>query len=64
MNEKVPVLRRAETQAEAGPLMPMMRRANMRLSLAAGRRNRKGLAAESLEPKGSGRTEGFSRHLN
>jgi hypothetical protein len=30
MNEKTPVLRRAETQAEAGPLMLMVRRANMR----------------------------------
>jgi hypothetical protein len=34
----IPVLRRAETQAEAGPLMRMVRRANMRLSIAAGRR--------------------------
>ena len=32
---KVPVLRRAEAQAEAGPLMLMVRRANMVLSIAA-----------------------------
>src|ERR1700754_404891 len=37
----VPVLHRAEAQAEAGPLMPMVRRANMGLSIAAGRGNRK-----------------------
>jgi hypothetical protein len=41
VNEKIPVLRRAETQAEAGPLMLMVRRANMGASIAAGRRNRK-----------------------
>jgi hypothetical protein len=29
MNRKIPVLRRAEAQAEAGPLMRMMRRENM-----------------------------------
>jgi len=29
MNRKIPVLRRAEAQAEAGPLMRMVRRANM-----------------------------------
>ena len=37
----IPVLRRAEAQAEAGPLMLMVRRANMGLSIAAGRENRK-----------------------
>ena len=42
MNRKIPVLRRAEAQAEAGPLMRMMRRENMGLSIAAERRNRKG----------------------
>src|SRR6267154_1520838 len=42
MNRGIPVLRRAEAQAEAGPLMLMVRRANMGLSIAAGRRNRKG----------------------
>jgi hypothetical protein len=35
---QVPVFRRAEAQAEAGPLMLMVRRANMGLSIAAGRR--------------------------
>ena len=29
MNREIPVLRRAEAQAEAGPLMRMVRRANM-----------------------------------
>src|SRR2546429_136768 len=38
MNRGIPVLRRAGTQAEAGPLMLMVRRANMRPSIAAGRR--------------------------
>ena len=37
-SEGIPVLRRAEAQAEAGPLMLMVRRANMRLSIAAGGR--------------------------
>jgi hypothetical protein len=36
--KQVPVFRRAEAQAEAGPLMLMVRRANMGLSIAAGRR--------------------------
>ena len=44
MNRKIPVLRRAEAQAEAGPLIPMMRRENMELSIAAGGGNRKGRA--------------------
>jgi hypothetical protein len=35
--------RRAETQAEAGPLMLMVRRANMGLSIAASGVNRKAL---------------------
>jgi hypothetical protein len=34
MNKEIPVLRRAEAQAEAGPLMLMMRRADMELSIA------------------------------
>jgi hypothetical protein len=34
---KIPVLRRAKAQAEAGPLMLMVRRANMELSIAANR---------------------------
>ena len=38
---EIPVLRRAEAQAEAGPLMLMMRRANMGLSIAASQENRK-----------------------
>jgi hypothetical protein len=29
VNDKIPVLRRAEAQAEAGPLIPMVRHANM-----------------------------------
>jgi hypothetical protein len=29
MNREIPVLRRAEAQAEAGPLIRMMRRENM-----------------------------------
>jgi hypothetical protein len=41
MNEEIPVLRRAEAQAEAGPLMVMVRRSNMELSIAAGRGNLK-----------------------
>ena len=45
MNWKTPVLRRAEAQAEAGPLMLMVRRANMGFSIAAGSGNRKGLRA-------------------
>jgi hypothetical protein len=36
--KQVPVFRRTEAQAEAGPLMLMVRRANMGLSIAAGRR--------------------------
>lgn len=43
MNRKNPVLRRAEAQAEAGPLMRMMRRENMGLSIAVGTGNRKGM---------------------
>jgi hypothetical protein len=39
----VPVLRRTEVQAEAGPLMLMVRRANMGLSIAAGGAKRKAL---------------------
>ena len=42
MNSKFPVLRRAKAQAEAGPLMLMMRRANMGASIAGGGGNRKG----------------------
>jgi hypothetical protein len=34
-------LRQAEAQAEAGPLMRMVRRANMELSIAGGGLNRK-----------------------
>ena len=47
MNRKIPVLRRAEAQAEAGPLMLMVRRANMGLSIAARRGNRKARTAFS-----------------
>jgi hypothetical protein len=36
--KQVPVFRRTEAQAEAGPLMLMVRRANMGLSIAASRR--------------------------
>ena len=42
MDKEIPVLRRAKAQAEAGPLMLMVRRANMELSIAANRENRKG----------------------
>jgi len=41
-------LRRAETQAEAGPLMRMVRRANMGVSIAASRRIAKPRAGPSL----------------
>ncbi|KRR08401.1 hypothetical protein CQ12_20545 [Bradyrhizobium jicamae] len=37
VNRTIPVLRRAKAQAEAGPLMLMMRRENMGLSIAANR---------------------------
>ena len=40
-SEGIPVLRGAETQAEAGPLMLTVGRGNMRLSIAASDRNRK-----------------------
>src|SRR5712692_10163681 len=45
MNQGIPVLRRAEAQAEAGPVMLMVRRANMRLSIAASRRRGAGAGA-------------------
>ncbi|WP_156795886.1 hypothetical protein [Bradyrhizobium icense] len=48
VNREIPVLRRAKAQAEAGPLMLMVRRANMGLSIAGGRENRKGLPAGQL----------------
>jgi hypothetical protein len=53
VNEEIPVLRRAEAQAEAGPLMLMVRRANMGLSIAASRRNRKGLLYACVILRGS-----------
>ncbi|MEH2506202.1 hypothetical protein V1290_005013 [Bradyrhizobium sp. AZCC 1578] len=43
VNREIPVLRRAKAQAEAGPLMLMVRRANMGLSIAGDRGNRKEL---------------------
>jgi hypothetical protein len=47
--DEVPVLRRAEAQAEAGPLMGMVRRENMGLSIAAGRGNRKARRVSALD---------------
>ena len=53
MNRKIPVLRRAEAQAEAGPLMLMVRRANMGLSIAGG--------GEIAKPPGFGPDSGWTR---
>jgi hypothetical protein len=67
MEQANSVLRQAYAQAEAGPLMLMVRRANMELSIAANRENRKAGRTEGrfmLDGAGQGfrRRSGLLRH--